>query len=749
MQKHLFLLFAALATLPDYGQLAVARDTITVLENNYVLKMPWNNGLNYSNLSTCELNFDGKKDLVAYDRINQFGTGRFRCFLNNGNVGEIKYAAGPEYSYNFPQVSNWAVLLDYNCDGKEDIFCSTNSGIMVYKNVSVAPTLSFTLVKPLLYSYYYPNVPNSYWNLYASPSGVPGISDFDGDGDLDILSFSALGVFAEYHKNLSQELYGSCDSLVFERASDCWGKFSESSCSSAFNQCGNKPAPVTPPAHLDPDPKTYHAGACLTCFDSDGDSDMDLILGDISCNTVEYLHNTGNVSTALISDSTKLYPNFPAKGNTTQIKINNFPCTYYVDVDRDAKKDLIATPSVFGSENAQSVWLYKNTSLTSTVNFQFVKNNFLQDEMIEVGLNSFPVIIDYNADGKKDLLIGNCGYYLNGGHKSRLTLYENTGTAAQPVYSLVTRDYAGLSAQNLNYAIPAVGDVDNDGDVDICIGVSSGQVHWLKNTAGAGNPCNFTFIANSFSFTTNSAVAAPQLFDMDNDGKLDLLIGTKNGRISYYRNNSTVASSPSFTLMSNFFGSVDVKGDVNLYGIDGYAVPYFYNEGGTTKLLVGSVNGNIFHYTVPAAYSGAFNLVNNTTNNYNEGGQSAPYFEDINNDNLRDLLIGNAGGGLALFSSKSPYIGFDQNGAEGLANLVSLYPNPVNGLLNLRVEKLSFDRGEVSVYNLLGESMMQTGIDSNSETIDLGNLSPGVYFVNISLSSGQNTQRFTKKIIKE
>lgn len=749
MQKHLFLWLTVLAALRGHGQLLVARDTITVLENNAVLKMPWNNGLNYSNLSACDLNFDGKKDLVAYDRLNQFGTGRFRCFINNGNVGEIKYAPGPEYSYSFPQVSNWAVLLDYNCDGLEDIFCSTNSGIMVYKNVSVAPTLSFTLVKPLLYSYYFPSIPSSYWNLYASPAGVPGISDFDGDGDLDILSFSALGVFAEYHKNLSKELYNSCDSLVFERDDECWGKFSESSCSSAFNQCGNKPAPGSIPAHLDPQPKTYHAGACLACLDSDGDGDQDLILGDISCTTVEYLHNTGTVSAPLITDSTRLYPNFPAKNNTTQIKMNNFPCTYYVDVDRDNKKDLVATPSVFGSENAKSVWLYKNTSLTSTVNFQFVKNNFLQDEMIETGLNSFPVVIDYNADGKKDLLIGNYGYFLNGGHKARLTLYENTGTQAQPVYSLVTRDYAGLSAQNLNNAIPAVGDVDNDGDADICIGVSSGQIHWLKNTAGAGNPCSFTFLSNPFQFTTNSAIAAPQLFDIDNDGMLDLLIGTKNGRISYYRNNSAVASSPSFTLMSNFFGGVDVKGDVNLYGIDGYAVPYFYNEGGTTKLLVGSVNGNIFHYTVPASLNGNFNLVTATANNYNEGGQSAPYFEDINGDNLRDLLIGNAGGGLALFSSKSPYIGFSENSLAGVDELVSLFPNPVSGLLNLRVEKLSVDGGELLLYNLLGEPVLKTSLHSNTEVLNLQHLSPGVYFANISLVNGEKTQRFTKKIIKD
>ena len=747
MQKNIFLFFLVLCAHVMPAQLFVARDTISVVENNYVLKMPWGNGLNYANISTCDVNFDGRKDIVAYDRLNQFGTGPFRCFLNNGNPGQTKYVAGPEQSYSFPKISNWAVLLDYNCDGKEDIFCSTSSGIMVYKNISVAPTLSFVLVKPLLYSFYTPGMSGSIANLYASTVGVPGIADIDGDGDLDILTFSPQGVFAEFHKNLSKELYNHCDSLIFERADKCWGKFSESSCSSNFNQCGNKPGPEELLAS-EQDGRPMHAGACLTCLDSDGDGDQDLILGDIACNTIEYLHNTGSVPSALVTDSTRQYPNFPAKNNTTQIRINNFPCTYYVDMDNDNVKDLVATPNAFGSENAKSVWFYKNVSNTSTVNFQFVKNNFLQDEMIEVGQNSFPVIFDYNADGKKDLLIGNYGYYLNNSLKSRLTLYENVGSVSQPAYSLVTRDYAGLSAQNLNNAVPAVGDIDNDGDVDICIGTSSGNIHWLKNTAGAGNVCSFTFIPSPFFPNTTSAAASPQLFDLDGDGKLDLLIGTKNGRIAYYRNNSNFPAAPSFSLMNNFLGGVDVKGDLNLYGIDGYAAPYFYIDGGITKLLVGSINGNIFHYTLPANLSSPFNQVTITTNNYNEGGQSAPYFEDLNGDNLRDLLIGNAGGGLAFFSSKGPGVGLhEENRIQG--SQVFLYPNPSSGRLNVNIDQLSFDTATLRVYDLVGKEVMQTPLSSNTEIVDLQLLQPGIYFVKVSVTTHQKTSSVTKKIIKE
>jgi hypothetical protein len=745
MLKYYFILLASFIFKNSFSQLLVARDTISVTENNYVLKMPWANGINYSNVSNIDLNFDGKKDLVVFDKVTIFSVGRFRCFINKGAPGQTKYVADPDLSYLFPATANWAVFLDYNCDGKEDLWCSVNGGIKVYKNVSTPSIgLSFVLEKSIISTDFNPSGPPSLAPLYASTIGVPGLADIDNDGDIDILTFSSGGFYIEYHKNMSKEKYGNCDSLVYQLQDACWGKITEQSCLVSMNQC---PLRVLATQLFTERNMVHHAGSCLMCFDSNGDNLQDLLMGDISCNTVQYAANTGSVTNAVISDTTKLYPNFPNKNSTTQIKMNNFPCTYYVDCDGDGKKDLIATPNAFGSENVKSLWYYNNTSTTNTVNFQFVKNNFLQDEMIEVGQNSFPVVFDYDSDGKKDLLIGTYGYYNITNLKAELALYKNIGTLAQPAYSLITRDYANVSLQNLSNAMPTVGDIDNDGDVDMCIGTSSGQIHWLENTAGAGNVCNFSlFHANSFSFTTNSAAAAPQLFDIDKDGKLDLMIGTKNGRISYYKNIGTF-SVPAFSLITNYFGGIDVKGDINLYGIDGYATPFFYNEASATKLLVGNVSGTIAYYDVPAILTATCNLINVNANNLNEGGQSTAFFEDVNGDNKRDLFVGNGSGGLSFFSSMNQFVGIQENNFTKLQDQISLFPNPSTNYLNLRINELEFDSGILTLTNILGEEVQASNIHSNSQTFLLNGISKGVYFAKISLTHNSQTYTITKKIM--
>lgn len=718
------------------GQVSMIRDTIPVFENSLRLNNPWTGGLNFCGFTEIDLDLNGKKDLAVFDKICNSG-GKIRTFLNYGSAGITNYKHAPQFEKGFPDLTNFAYLIDYNNDGKEDLFTYTTGGMKVYKNTSSPGVFSFELIKPLLMSNYNPGGTPNYSNIYCNPVALPGISDIDNDGDIDVLSYSVFGIRIEFHKNMSQELYGHSDSLVFDMVDDCWGDIQESSCSVELNQCPFMKLYQDIQNHS----KVMHSGSCIMCFDRNGDGDKDLILGDVSCSEIFYVENEGMVSNAHIGDTTSLYPNYPNKSSVNRIKLNSFPCTHYLDINNDGFKDLIASPnSITGAENAESIWLYKNTSTTNTVNFVFEKKNFLQDEMIELGEGAYPALVDIDADGKKDLIIGNLGYYTINTNKSKLAYYKNIGTASSPSYSLITKDFQTISQYNIYSMSPTFGDMDGDGDIDLLIGDSNGQLHLFINSAGVGNAAVYAVPVSNFGSIDVGSFAYPQLVDVDSDNKLDLLIGSQNGRIAYYRNTGT-SSTPSFSLQTNFFGGVDVK----QFGyITGYSVPFLYKDAGQTKLLVGSEIGNLYLYNqIDGNINGVFNRLDTALYKINEGTRCFPILEDITNDGLRDLLIGNHAGGLAFFRG-SDVVNLIE--VSVLKSQIKLYPNPTADYLFIQIDSEMLSDYEVSVLDVLRKEIMVMDLNSKQSKLDISSLSEGMYMVKLKAIRFPEIQTF--KIIK-
>ncbi|MBP7810575.1 MAG: T9SS type A sorting domain-containing protein [Bacteroidia bacterium] len=723
------------------AQLPVGRDTITVIEGGNVLKSAWAGGLNFCMVSQVDLDLDTKLDLVLFDKVDLFAYGIFRCFINKGGVGEIKYVYDGEYSSKFPPVQQWTTFFDYDNDGRSDMLTYVLGGIKVYRNTSTVGNLSFQLIKPAIKSAVTPtNTPSQ---IYSSPVSIPGFSDIDNDGDMDVLTFSSSGFSLEYHKNMSMETYGNSDSLNYLLDEYTWGDFSESSCIVSLNQFVKSDPIGESPL------KVYHSGSCLMCMDREGDGDKDLILGDISCSTLHYLENSGTITNAHISDTTKLYPNYPNKGSTQQIIMNSFPCTYNLDIDNDGDKDLVASPNTSNSENSNSVWYYENTSTTPTVNFQFVKNNFLQDDMIEVGEGAYPCLIDVDTDGLLDLIIGNHGYYVGTTNRTKMAYYRNTGSLSQPSYSLMTRDFANLgtlpNTSTLTGLVPSVADIDADGDKDLIVCDYYGKVHWLENTAGAGNPCNFSIFKNNyFGISTTFPAAYPQVIDVDRDGVLDLIIGLRNGKVAYYRNTGTTTTA-TFTLVTNSFGNIDVTGDPGLYSSDGSAAPFMYDESGNYKLLVGSISGRIFLYdNIDGNLTGNFNRIDTNVNKINDGPKSALQYIDINGDAKRDLIVGNYAGGLSFYSSKAP-IGIKE--MNDLENEIVVYPNPANDYLDIKSLNNFTDKLNVEVFDVIGKKVLSQTSTSSNLRINCENLEQGLYVIRINVTANKVTKTLVKKII--
>ena len=92
--------------------------------------------------------------------------------------------------------------------------------------------------------------------------------------------------------------------------------------------------------------------------------------------------------------------------------------------------------------------------------FFFVKNNFLQDDMIDVGDNAVPAFMDEDGDGDLDLFIG---YNVGRNISSGIYYFQNTGTETHPAFVLVTDDYAGISALGFYNLRPQFADLNADG----------------------------------------------------------------------------------------------------------------------------------------------------------------------------------------------------------------------------------------------------------------------------------------------
>ncbi|MBL4705383.1 MAG: hypothetical protein JKY54_12745, partial [Flavobacteriales bacterium] len=87
-------------------------DSIPVFHTGQLLS-PWNGGLNTTQISTIDLNGDALMDLFIFDRVGD----KVNTYINQGSVGSASYKHVPSYESEFPVLSKWVLLRDFNGDG--------------------------------------------------------------------------------------------------------------------------------------------------------------------------------------------------------------------------------------------------------------------------------------------------------------------------------------------------------------------------------------------------------------------------------------------------------------------------------------------------------------------------------------------------------------------------------------------------------------------------------------------------------
>ena len=183
---------------------------------------------------------------------------------------------------------------------------------------------------------------------------------------------------------------------------------------------------------------------------------------------------------------------------------------------------------------------------------------------LDVGSESVPVPVDLDGDGDLDLLVANKIDPANL-RTSKIYEFENVGTVTAPRF-----EWRGpWDISGAYHYFPAFGDLDDDGDLDVVMGTWSKYLAYYRNDGTAQN-MDLVLVDSVMVELTRGSNATPVLGDVDGDGDLDLFVGEAKGTINFYRNVGT-RQEARFELVSDEYADIDIgrRSVPTLVDIDG------------------------------------------------------------------------------------------------------------------------------------------------------------------------------------
>ncbi|MBK8247636.1 MAG: VCBS repeat-containing protein [Gemmatimonadetes bacterium] len=376
---------------------------------------------------------------------------------------------------------------------------------------------------------------------------------------------------------------------------------------------------------------TRHGANTLGFGDIDGDGDIDLFWGDYFERGLLVFENRGSgCGTPNMREGYRRFPD-----STTALTSGyNAPTTG--DIDGDGLLDVVM--GVIGGSYSPRTTAVNNLYLIqqrARGRFEVASKRLVPT--LDVGSEATPVLGDVDGDGDLDLLVGN-KISPESESTATVTWFENTGTPKAPMY----RDRGLLPIRGEFHYAPSVADLDGDGRMDLVMGTWRDRVQWWRNVATAGAP-RYELADSALVVLTRGSNTTPALADLDGDGDLDMIVGEASGQLNFYRNAGTRAV-PRFELVSDTWLGIDVgrRSTPVLYDVDG---------DGASDLVLGSEDGGVQWWRNTSAGGavsfGPAAVLEPATDLY-----SAPALGDVDGDGVLDLVVGGQSGGLRWFAGQ-------------------------------------------------------------------------------------------------
>jgi len=210
--------------------------------------------------------------------------------------------------------------------------------------------------------------------------------------------------------------------------------------------------------------------------------------------------------------------------------------------------------------------------------------------------------VDWNGDGTHDLLVGNA--------VGNIIVFLNGGTTKEP--RLTEGSYLKIGDALLDAGIrtaPEAADWNEDGLIDLLVGSMDGRIKIYLNKGSVSAPVfdSYSLLQVGGRDFDAGSRSAPRVYDWNKDGKKDLFVGEYEGHIYYLQNNGS-RKSPSFTKAGKLYLK---SGDLLRYpSPQGFPRSRVYvsdwNNDGYDDLLVGGADGKIMLFPASPGSSGSF-----------------------------------------------------------------------------------------------------------------------------------------------
>jgi hypothetical protein len=171
---------------------------------------------------------------------------------------------------------------------------------------------------------------------------------------------------------------------------------------------------------------------------------------------------------------------------------------------------------------------------------------------------------------------------ITGQQDGPLKAFLNFGNMEYPLWTEQTRFFNGLP--NMPHAAPAVFDLNGDGRWELLVGDARGYVHAFRYRITKDGQMEWIRLENGFEYVKVKQYAIPTLFH--DEDKIIMLVGQQDGRLSIFAAQANKREYPVF----------HQEGYIDNIQVNNHSAPSAFNESGIINLIVGDYDGNLKNF---------------------------------------------------------------------------------------------------------------------------------------------------------